>query len=109
MLTESGRSVGNDPVVVDFRGFVVLRETGFPLVFDAGPGPDAASPAARSERHAAGELAKTAVAVGVDGVALLVEDETRKRADGSTEGYSLAALRDLLDQLKGIEQKLKLT
>jgi 2-dehydro-3-deoxyphosphooctonate aldolase (KDO 8-P synthase) len=80
-LTEHGTTVGHDRLVVDFEGFSFLRDTGFPLIFDAG----------------SGELAAKGLTAGADGIALVVRDDT------------LAALPRLLQQLKGIDQEVKLT
>ena len=76
MLTECGTTVGHDHLVVEFDGFSFLRETGFPLVFDAG----------------GGEMAANGLAAGADGISLVVQDD------------SLASLPGLLQRLKGIAQ-----
>jgi 2-dehydro-3-deoxyphosphooctonate aldolase (KDO 8-P synthase) len=77
MLTDRGTTVGRDRLVVDFDGFSFLRETGFPLVFDAG----------------SGDLATNGLTAGADGIALALTDG------------AIAALPRLLQQLKGIERE----
>jgi 2-dehydro-3-deoxyphosphooctonate aldolase (KDO 8-P synthase) len=108
MLTECGTSSDHDRLVVDVRDMTIMRETGFPLVFDAGPRPDAANLDVQSRRRAAREVAESALTVGLDGIALFVEDETETRAAPfGTAGISLASLPGLLHRLKEIEQTVK--
>lgn len=111
-LLEQGANVGNWNVMVtacgtsgdpgiDVRGFTVMRESGFPVVFDAGPNVGGA----HSNEPATGELAKHALIAGVDGIAVIVEEETEKTDPASGPvGYSLAALPQLLQRLKAIQR-----
>jgi 2-dehydro-3-deoxyphosphooctonate aldolase (KDO 8-P synthase) len=77
MLTDRGTTVGRDRLVVDFDGFSFLRETGFPLVFDAG----------------SGDLATNGLTAGADGIALVLAED------------AIATLPRLLQQLKVIERE----
>jgi 3-deoxy-D-manno-octulosonic acid (KDO) 8-phosphate synthase len=79
--------------VVDGREFTEIRESGFPLVVDAGARLD---------------LAEIALRASVDGIGLLVEDE-EKGAAGAMAGVSVAALPPLLSRLKNIERAVKRT
>jgi 2-dehydro-3-deoxyphosphooctonate aldolase (KDO 8-P synthase) len=99
ILTERGTSIGDDErLVVDFRGFAAMRESGFPLIFDA----------SRSLRDGASErpfseaLALASVAVGVDGVLLIVHEDGGS-ATGSFDSCPLSLLPKLLRRLKRIE------
>jgi 2-dehydro-3-deoxyphosphooctonate aldolase (KDO 8-P synthase) len=62
LLTERGNSFGYQDIVVDFRSFSSLRQTGCPIVFDA-------THSAQKSEHVAA-LARAAIAVGVDALFL---------------------------------------
>ena len=69
MLTERGTTFGYGDLVVDMRGLVTMRETGWPVLFDATHSlqkPDGAE--TRGERKFAFPLMRAAVACGVDGL-----------------------------------------
>jgi 2-dehydro-3-deoxyphosphooctonate aldolase (KDO 8-P synthase) len=73
---------------VDVAQFTTMRESGFPLVVDAGPKTD---------------LAETALGAGVDGICLLVQDD--EIAGGA--GVPVTALPRLLHRLKEIERSAR--
>ena len=71
ILTERGTSFGYNNLVVDFRSMVVMREMGYPVIFDAthsvqfpGGGGDKSS----GDRQFVAPLARAAAAVGIDGI-----------------------------------------
>jgi len=99
MLT--ARGINGESSGIDVRGLRDMREAGFPLVYDVGP--DVAR--TDSKERAAGELAQHALTAGVDGIALIVEDDGED-ADPAvgTAGYSLAALPRLLQRLKAVHR-----
>src|SRR5207247_6984128 len=72
MLTERGSSFGYNNLVVDMRSLAIMRELGYPVVFDAThsvqmPG---AGGYTGGDRRMAPILARAAVAAGCDGVFL---------------------------------------
>lgn len=85
LVTERGTSFGYNDLVVDFRGFAVMRRFA-PLCFDATHAvqhPGAGELASRGDRRNVAPLARAAVAAGVD--ALFVEvhpDPDRAPCDG---------------------------
>ncbi len=105
ILTERGSSFGYNNLVVDYRGLVIMRELGFPVVFDAThsvqlPGAQRASSGGAPQFIA--PLARAAAAVGVDGVFLEVhEDPARALSDGANALRldMLPALRESLEKL----------
>jgi 2-dehydro-3-deoxyphosphooctonate aldolase (KDO 8-P synthase) len=106
MLTECGSSFGYDRRVVDFPGFEVMRETGFPLLFDASRSLETPIRDARSESGLVGSLAEAALAVGVDGISLVVHDG----ASEEVRGVASSPIDDLsrrLRRLKEIERVVK--
>jgi 2-dehydro-3-deoxyphosphooctonate aldolase (KDO 8-P synthase) len=105
ILTERGSSFGYNNLVVDMRGLAIMREFGYPVVFDAThsvqlPGGSAGGAASGGQPQFIETLARAAVAAGVDGVFVEVhEAPERALSDGAN------ALR--LDRLSGLLQRLR--
>ena len=103
VLTERGSSFGYNNLVVDMRGLVTMRESGWPVVFDATHSvqlPGAAGSASGGAPQFIAPLARAAVAAGIDGVFLEVhEAPERALSDGAN------ALR--LDRLAGLAAALR--
>ena len=74
LLTERGTSFGYRDLVVDFRGLVIMKEFGFPVVFDCTHSvqkPGASGGSSGGDPRFIAPLARAAVAVGAD--ALFIE------------------------------------
>jgi 2-dehydro-3-deoxyphosphooctonate aldolase (KDO 8-P synthase) len=74
LLTERGTSFGYRDLVVDFRGIVIMKEFGFPVVFDCTHSvqkPGASDGTSGGDPRFIAPLARAAVAVGAD--ALFIE------------------------------------
>jgi len=103
ILTERGASFGYNNLVVDMRGLEIMREFGWPVVFDATHSvqlPSAAGNASGGQPQFIEPLARAAVAVGVDGIFVEVHDRPDQAlSDGPN------ALR--LDQLAGFCKRLR--
>ena len=101
LLTERGSSFGYNNLVVDMRSLAILRESGYPVIYDATHSvqlPSGAGGASGGQPQFIEPLARAAVAVGVDGVFVEVHDHPeRALSDGAN------ALR--LDLLPGFWQK----
>ncbi len=106
MLTERGVSFGYNNLVVDFRAFPILRQMGYPVIFDATHSvqlPGGAGNASGGDRRMVPGLARAAVAAGIDGLFLEVHpDPDRALCDGPNS-LALDSLPALLTTLKGIE------
>jgi 2-dehydro-3-deoxyphosphooctonate aldolase (KDO 8-P synthase) len=102
-LTERGSSFGYNNLVVDMRGLEIMREFGWPVIFDATHSvqiPGGQGTTSGGEPRFIPTLARAAVAAGVDGVFMEVhEAPERALSDGAN------ALR--LDLLGALWQKLK--
>jgi 2-dehydro-3-deoxyphosphooctonate aldolase (KDO 8-P synthase) len=71
LLCERGSCFGYRDLVVDPRNFIIMRSTGYPVVFDATHSVQQLGGNAGSSggaRHFVQALARAAVATGVDGV-----------------------------------------
>ena len=110
MITERGTSFGYNNLVFDVRSLPIIREMGYPVIFDATHSvqlPGGAGTASGGEREMAKYLARAAVAAGVDGVFLEVHrDPERALCDGANSLY-LDSLESLLTTLKKIDKVVK--
>lgn len=71
IVTERGYSFGYNNLVVDMRGFPIMREFGYPVVMDATHSvqlPSGGGGKSAGEREFVAPLAQAAVAAGADGV-----------------------------------------
>jgi 2-dehydro-3-deoxyphosphooctonate aldolase (KDO 8-P synthase) len=86
LLTERGASFGYNNLVSDMRSLVVMRETGYPVVFDATHSlqlPGGLGSASGGERKYIPALARAGVAAGVDALFMEVhEDPDHALSDG---------------------------
>ena len=86
VLTERGASFGYNNLVSDMRSLVVMRELGYPVMFDATHSlqlPGGLGSASGGERKYIPALARAGVAVGVDALFMEVhEDPDRALSDG---------------------------
>lgn len=103
LLTERGASFGYNNLVVDMRGLAIMRDWGWPVIFDATHSvqlPGAAGASSGGAPQFIEPLSRAAVAAGIDGVFVEVhEDPSRALSDGPN------ALR--LDQLTSLWPKLR--
>lgn len=110
MITERGTTFGYHNLVVDMRALGLMREMGYPVVFDATHSvqlPAASGDASGGERQYVPLLARAAVAAGVDAVFMEVHPEPEKALCDGPNMWPLNDLESLLKQLKGIEASLK--
>ncbi len=88
ILTERGTSFGYGNLVVDFRSIVIMKKTGFPVVFDATHSvqlPGGGGGKTAGQREFVFPLIKAAVAVGVDGIYLEVHPKPgRAKSDSGS-------------------------
>jgi 2-dehydro-3-deoxyphosphooctonate aldolase (KDO 8-P synthase) len=115
LLTERGTSFGYNTLVVDFRGFLDMREFGYPVVFDATHSvqhPGGLGDRSGGERKYVPALARAAVAFGIDALFMEIhEDPDRTLPDGRplSDGPNMLRLADLprlLDELLAIRAGL---
>ena len=86
VLTERGSSFGYNNLVVDMRGLKIMRDAGWPVVFDATHSvqlPGGAGASSSGQPEFIEPLARAAVAVGVNGIFVEVHDAPeRALSDG---------------------------
>jgi len=103
ILTERGSSFGYQILVVDMRSFPIMRELGYPVVFDVThsvqlPGGEGKSSGGQPEFIE--PLARAGTAAGVDGIFLEVHDNPAKALSDGTNALPLNQFRPLLEKIK---------
>ncbi len=104
-LTERGSSFGYNNLVVDFRSFAFMRETGMPTVFDATHSvqlPGGKGESSGGQREFVPILARAAVAAGCDGVFMEVHPEPDKALCDGPNSWPLDRVIPLLRQLGAV-------
>ena len=110
LVTERGTSFGYNNLVVDMRGFPMLRALGYPVVFDVThslqlPGGGDGVTAGLAEYIE--PLASAGVAAGVDGVFLEVHEDPSRAKSDAQNALRLDALEPLLGRLLAIDAIVK--
>lgn len=113
LLTERGASFGYNNLVSDMRSLVVMRELGYPVVFDATHSlqlPGGLGRASGGERKYIPALARAGAAAGVDALFMEVhEDPDRALSDGPNSlamkdfGRVLAVVKQIDALIRGEE------
>lgn len=110
ILTERGFSFGYNNLVVDFRSIPIMKETGFPVVFDATHSvqlPGGKGSSSGGEREFVSCLAKAAVAVGIDGLFLEVHPNPKKALCDGPNSIKLDGLPEFLRRIKELDRVVK--
>jgi len=109
LITERGTMFGYNNLVVDFRGFMILRQTGYPVIFDATHSvqlPGGAGKSSGGQRDFAPMLARAAVAAGVDGVFMEVHTNPEQALCDGPNSLKLDTIYNLLSRLKTIHHTI---
>lgn len=107
MITERGTSFGYNNLVVDMRAFPMMRQFGYPVVFDATHSlqlPGGLGDATGGQSEYVGHLARAAVACGIDGLFMEVHDNPPTALSDATTQFALDKLEPLLETLLKIHQ-----
>jgi 2-dehydro-3-deoxyphosphooctonate aldolase (KDO 8-P synthase) len=110
MLCERGSSFGYNNLVVDMLGFPVMKQFGYPLVFDVTHSlqrPGGLSASADGRRADVTVLARAGMAVGLAGLFLEAHpDPDSAKCDGPC-ALRLDSLEPFLQQVQAIDQLVK--
>jgi 2-dehydro-3-deoxyphosphooctonate aldolase (KDO 8-P synthase) len=110
LLTERGASFGYNNLVSDMRSLVVMRELGYPVVFDATHSlqlPGGLGKASGGERKYIGPLARAGVAVGVDALFMEVHENPDQALSDGPNSLPLREFEEVLRIVKEIDGILK--
>ena len=110
LLTERGATFGYNNLVVDMRSLVLMREHGYPVIFDAThslqqPGGQGTTSGGQSEMVP--DLARGAVAVGCDAIFMEIHTDPSKALSDGPNMLQIDLLPELLEQLVTLDQVVK--
>jgi len=106
-ITERGTSFGYNNLIVDFRGFPIIRSFGYPVIFDITHSlqlPGGLGKSSGGQREFAVPLARAAVAAGVDGLFLEVHPEPDKALCDGPNMIKLDELKKFFKTLKTLRE-----
>ena len=106
LLTERGTSFGYNNLVVDMRSLVIMRDFGYPLVFDATHSvqlPGGAGKSSSGQRQFVPALTRAAVSVGIDALFMEVHPDPDKAPSDGPNMLKFVDLPPLLVQVQAID------
>jgi 2-dehydro-3-deoxyphosphooctonate aldolase (KDO 8-P synthase) len=106
LLTERGASFGYNNLVSDMRSLVVMRELGYPVVFDATHSlqlPGGLGNASSGERKFIPALARAGVAAGVDALFMEVHEDPDVALSDGPNSLALEHFEKVLEAVKAID------
>jgi 2-dehydro-3-deoxyphosphooctonate aldolase (KDO 8-P synthase) len=108
-LTERGTSFGYHDLVVDFRSLGIMKEYGFPVVFDATHSVQKPSLGLQSggSPEFIPSLARAAVATGIDGLFLETHPDPRNAKSDAATQFPLSDIKPFLESLIKIHSVVK--
>jgi 2-dehydro-3-deoxyphosphooctonate aldolase (KDO 8-P synthase) len=112
LLTERGTSFGYNNLVVDIRGLAVMKQFGYPVVFDGShsvqlPGAGAGGESSGGERAFAPALIKAALAAGADGLFIETHPDPGEALCDGPNMLPLARMKGLLAEAKRIFEAVR--
>ena len=110
LLTERGVSFGYNYLVSDMRSLVIMRELGYPIVFDATHSvqmPGGKGSSTGGDREYVPYIARAASAVGVDAIFVEVHDDPDNALSDGPNMLRLDDLQSLLETVKEIDNIVK--
>jgi 2-dehydro-3-deoxyphosphooctonate aldolase (KDO 8-P synthase) len=110
LLTERGVSFGYNNLVSDFRSLLIMKELGYPVIYDAThsvQSPGGQGDKSGGERKYIPYLAMASVTCGADAVFMEVHEEPDRAPSDGPNMLSLDAVEGLLLKLKKIERAAK--
>jgi 2-dehydro-3-deoxyphosphooctonate aldolase (KDO 8-P synthase) len=110
LLTERGASFGYNNLVSDMRSLAVMREFGYPVIFDATHSvqlPGGLGSASGGQRQFIAPLARAAAATGIDALFVETHEDPDHALSDGPNNLPLAQLAALLDQVKRMDEVLR--
>jgi 2-dehydro-3-deoxyphosphooctonate aldolase (KDO 8-P synthase) len=110
LVTERGASFGYNNLVSDMRSLVVMREMGYPVVFDATHSlqlPGGLGNASGGERKYISALSRAGVATGIDALFMEVHENPEQALSDGPNSLALANFEALIRKVKEIDALVK--
>jgi 2-dehydro-3-deoxyphosphooctonate aldolase (KDO 8-P synthase) len=109
-VTERGFSFGYNNLIADMRSLVIMRDLGYPVVFDATHSvqlPGGLGTASGGQRQFVSYLSRAATAVGIDALFMEVHLQPDSALCDASNMLDLNSLPFLLKQIKSIDKIVK--
>jgi 2-dehydro-3-deoxyphosphooctonate aldolase (KDO 8-P synthase) len=110
LVTERGASFGYNYLVSDMRSLVIMRELGYPVVFDATHSvqmPGGKGTSSGGDRDYVPHLTRAASAVGIDALFVEVHDDPDNALSDGPNMLRLEDLSSVLENVKAIDKLVK--
>lgn len=110
LLCERGTSFGYNNLVVDMLGFTVMKEFGYPVIFDATHAlqmPGGRADSADGRRAMAAQLARAGLSQGIAGLFLEAHPDPNQALCDGPCALPLAKLEPYLQQMKAVDELIK--
>jgi 2-dehydro-3-deoxyphosphooctonate aldolase (KDO 8-P synthase) len=107
LLTERGACFGYNNLVSDMRSLVIMRQTGYPVVFDATHSvqlPGGAGSVSSGQREFVAPLSRAAVATGIDALFWEVHENPAKALCDGPNSLRLDTVEELLRQMLALDE-----
>jgi len=110
ILTERGASFGYNNLVSDFRSIIIMKDFGYPIVYDATHSvqmPGGMGDKSGGEAKFIPYLSMAAITCGADAIFFEVHEEPSQALSDGPNMVKLGALEDLIGKLKKIEKVIR--
>ena len=110
LITERGYSFGYNNLIVDMRGFSIMKEFGYPVVIDATHSiqlPSGGGGKSAGERQFVAPMAQAAVAAGADGVFMETHEDPEIALCDGPNMIPMDQVAALVSRLKIIHQTVR--
>jgi 2-dehydro-3-deoxyphosphooctonate aldolase (KDO 8-P synthase) len=110
LLTERGASFGYNNLVVDMRSLAVMKQWGYPVIYDATHSvqlPGALNGASGGQREFIIPLARAAVAVGVAGIFCEIHPDPDKALSDGPNSLALSVVPSFLKSMQTLDKVAK--
>jgi 2-dehydro-3-deoxyphosphooctonate aldolase (KDO 8-P synthase) len=110
LLTERGVSFGYHNLIVDMRSIAIMKETGYPVVFDATHSvqlPGGCGNVSGGQKEFVAPLARAATAVGIAALFLEVHPDPLKALSDGANSLALKDLPEFLSMIRKIDTLIK--
>jgi 2-dehydro-3-deoxyphosphooctonate aldolase (KDO 8-P synthase) len=110
LLTERGTSFGYNNLVTDMRSLVIMRQMGYPVVYDVTHSlqlPGGLGTSSGGQRNFISALARAGVGAGIDGLFMEVHPNPEAALCDGPNSQAYDGLRPLLEQLMALDRIVK--
>ena len=110
LLTERGASFGYNNLVADMRSLVIMRQTGYPVIYDVTHSlqlPGGLGTSSGGQREYIPPLARAGVAAGIDGLFMEVHPNPSEALCDGPNSQPLKEVGPLLEQLVALDRIVK--